>query len=151
MMITIIAKTFRAIYKQNRYIQCIYNFFFISWFSKFIDEYLLFQLYQGTLDRWTPHTKSRWVGSAVLLTAFILRIITKQVYWFDKSHKRSFLIIKWKSVKQKFLFILKCVNSQNYHIKCNMFIVGRLTGTWYKKVIMSFWTFTILIAMPLCL
>ncbi|PZC84432.1 protein RER1 isoform X1 [Helicoverpa armigera] len=39
------------------------------------------QVYQGTLDRWTPHTKFRWVGSFVLLLLFMLRIFTKQGWY----------------------------------------------------------------------
>ncbi|KOB70813.1 Rer1 protein [Operophtera brumata] len=41
----------------------------------------LSQVYQGTLDQWTPHMKSRWVGSAVLLAIFMLRIFTKQGWY----------------------------------------------------------------------
>lgn len=33
------------------------------------------QTYQGLLDKCTPHTKSRWVGTALLLVVFMLRIV----------------------------------------------------------------------------
>ena len=39
----------------------------------------VFQTYQIWLDRWTPHTASRWVFTAVLIAAFMLRIVLKQV------------------------------------------------------------------------
>lgn len=39
------------------------------------------QVYQSTLDRWTPHAKTRWVGSALVMAAFIIRIITKQGWY----------------------------------------------------------------------
>ncbi|KAI5637982.1 rer1 family domain-containing protein [Phthorimaea operculella] len=41
----------------------------------------LSQIYQGTLDKWTPHTRARWVGAAFLLVLFMLRIITKQGWY----------------------------------------------------------------------
>lgn len=37
------------------------------------------QIYQSALDRWTPHTKARWVASVVLLLVFLLRVFAKQV------------------------------------------------------------------------
>ncbi|XP_034840486.1 protein RER1 [Maniola hyperantus] len=39
------------------------------------------QIYQGLLDKWTPHIKSRWAGSIVLLAIFILRIFLKQGWY----------------------------------------------------------------------
>ncbi|OWR41679.1 putative rer1 protein isoform 2 [Danaus plexippus plexippus] len=41
----------------------------------------LSQIYQGLLDKWTPHTKSRWVASFLLLVIFILRIFLKQGWY----------------------------------------------------------------------
>ena len=38
-----------------------------------------FQTYQIWLDRWTPHTTSRWVFTVVLIVLFMLRIVLKQV------------------------------------------------------------------------
>ncbi len=37
------------------------------------------QTYQLWLDRWTPHTASRWVFTVVLIIGFMLRIVLKQV------------------------------------------------------------------------
>jgi len=37
------------------------------------------QTYQIWLDRWTPHTTSRWVFTVVLIVLFVLRIVLKQV------------------------------------------------------------------------
>ncbi|CAH0554845.1 unnamed protein product [Brassicogethes aeneus] len=39
------------------------------------------QIHQSTLDRWTPHHKARWIGSAVLLLIFGLRVFTKQGWY----------------------------------------------------------------------
>uniref|UniRef100_A0A6M2DD01 Protein RER1 n=1 Tax=Xenopsylla cheopis TaxID=163159 RepID=A0A6M2DD01_XENCH len=39
------------------------------------------QNYQALLDRWTPHTKGRWVGAFILIVAFIVRIITQQGWY----------------------------------------------------------------------
>ena len=39
------------------------------------------QTYQIWLDRWTPHTMSRWVFTVVLVMLFILRIVMKQGWY----------------------------------------------------------------------
>jgi hypothetical protein len=39
----------------------------------------LSQIYQSTLDRWTPHSRCRWFGTLALLLGFGIRIVTKQV------------------------------------------------------------------------
>lgn len=39
------------------------------------------QTYQIWLDRWTPHSTSRWVFTVVLVAAFMLRIILKQGWY----------------------------------------------------------------------
>ncbi|KAI8434972.1 hypothetical protein MSG28_003427 [Choristoneura fumiferana] len=38
----------------------------------------LSQIYQGTLDRWTPYARGRWIGTIILLAVFMLRIFAKQ-------------------------------------------------------------------------
>lgn len=38
-------------------------------------------MYQSTLDRWTPHTRMRWVGAAVLVLLFLLRIFINQGWY----------------------------------------------------------------------
>jgi len=44
------------------------------------------QTYQIWLDKWTPHTVSRWIFTTALIVAFLLRIVFKQVcnsfLWF---------------------------------------------------------------------
>jgi len=37
------------------------------------------QTYQIWLDKWTPHTVSRWIFTVALIVAFLLRIVLKQV------------------------------------------------------------------------
>ncbi|EFA10599.2 protein RER1 isoform X2 [Tribolium castaneum] len=39
------------------------------------------QIYQSTLDRWTPHTRFRWLGTLALLLGFGLRVVTKQGWY----------------------------------------------------------------------
>jgi hypothetical protein len=39
------------------------------------------QTYQIWLDRWTPHTASRWVFTVVLVCGFILRVVLKQGWY----------------------------------------------------------------------
>lgn len=39
------------------------------------------QTYQIWLDRWTPHTTSRWVFTVVLIILFVLRIVFKQGWY----------------------------------------------------------------------
>lgn len=39
------------------------------------------QTYQIWLDRWTPHTTSRWVFTVVLIVLFMLRIVLKQGWY----------------------------------------------------------------------
>ncbi|XP_050095415.1 protein RER1 [Anopheles aquasalis] len=39
------------------------------------------QLYQLQLDKWTPHTKVRWVAAFVLIGLFLLRVFTKQGWY----------------------------------------------------------------------
>jgi hypothetical protein len=39
------------------------------------------QTYQIWLDRWTPHTMSRWVFTVVLVLLFVLRIVMKQGWY----------------------------------------------------------------------
>ncbi|KAB0794589.1 hypothetical protein PPYR_11428 [Photinus pyralis] len=41
----------------------------------------LSQIYQGTLDSWTPYTKWRWLGTIVVLIVFGIRIFTKQGWY----------------------------------------------------------------------
>ncbi|XP_063921201.1 protein RER1-like isoform X2 [Zophobas morio] len=41
----------------------------------------LSQIYQSTLDRWTPHTRCRWFGTLALLLGFGIRIVTKQGWY----------------------------------------------------------------------
>jgi len=49
---------------------------FVSTFFKRIG-----QTYQVWLDRWTPHTISRWVFTVLLLAAFMLRIVLKKGWY----------------------------------------------------------------------
>jgi len=49
---------------------------FISTFFKRIG-----QTYQVWLDRWTPHTVSRWVFTVVLLALFMLRIVLEKGWY----------------------------------------------------------------------
>jgi hypothetical protein len=37
--------------------------------------------YQQILDKWTPHTVQRWIGTSVLLAIFVLRILTAQGWY----------------------------------------------------------------------
>lgn len=37
--------------------------------------------YQQTLDRWTPHMLSRWLGTTALLAVFMLRIVLAQGWY----------------------------------------------------------------------
>ncbi|XP_037951516.1 protein RER1 [Teleopsis dalmanni] len=39
------------------------------------------QMYQSTLDRWTPHAKLRWIGAGVLVLLFLLRIFVYQGWY----------------------------------------------------------------------
>ncbi|XP_050667129.1 protein RER1 [Leptidea sinapis] len=39
------------------------------------------QIYQGLLDKWTPHMKSRWAAAIILLLAFVLRIFLMQGWY----------------------------------------------------------------------
>ncbi len=39
------------------------------------------QTYQLWLDRWTPHSTSRWVFTVALLIAFTIRVVLKQVIY----------------------------------------------------------------------
>merc|ERR1719323_2820952 len=39
------------------------------------------QTYQLMLDRWTPHTVSRWIFTIALIVAFLLRIVFKQGWY----------------------------------------------------------------------
>lgn len=39
------------------------------------------RLYQHYLDKWTPHTASRWVFTFALLVGFVLRIVMKQGWY----------------------------------------------------------------------
>lgn len=60
------------------------------------------QIYQSTLDRWTPHLRCRWSGTLVLLLGFAIRIIAKQVlillccssgtkeWWTGQYHGKKF-------------------------------------------------------------
>jgi hypothetical protein len=41
----------------------------------------LSQLYQTQLDKWTPHTKSRWLFAFVLIALFLIRVFTKQGWY----------------------------------------------------------------------
>lgn len=41
----------------------------------------LSQTYQSLLDKWTPHTKMRWVAAGALMLAFLLRIFLKQGWY----------------------------------------------------------------------
>jgi len=39
------------------------------------------QTYQVWLDRWTPHTMSRWIFTVAMIAAFLLRIVLKQGWY----------------------------------------------------------------------
>ena len=41
--------------------------------------YNILQTYQIWLDKWTPHTTSRWAFTIAVIVAFLLRIVLKQV------------------------------------------------------------------------
>ncbi|XP_017478771.1 PREDICTED: protein RER1 isoform X2 [Rhagoletis zephyria] len=41
----------------------------------------LSQMYQSTLDRWTPHTRMRWAGAILLILLFLLRIFIYQGWY----------------------------------------------------------------------
>jgi len=49
---------------------------FVSTFFKRVG-----QTYQIWLDRWTPHTMSRWIFTVVLVIVFLLRIVMKQGWY----------------------------------------------------------------------
>jgi len=49
---------------------------FVSTFFKRIG-----QTYQIWLDKWTPHTASRWIFTVVLIVVFMLRIVLKQGWY----------------------------------------------------------------------
>ena len=51
-----------------------------------------FQTYQIWLDKWTPHTASRWIFTVVLIVVFMLRIVLKQVRFliiFIENHHEN--------------------------------------------------------------
>ncbi|CAH4029604.1 protein RER1 [Pieris brassicae] len=39
------------------------------------------QIYQGLLDKWTPHSKSRWAVALLLILLFVLRVFLKQGWY----------------------------------------------------------------------
>ena len=71
------------LYIQHTYYKksclCLDKFFFLLIFFDYICINLSFQTFQIWLDRWTPHTMSRWVFTVVLVCLFGLRIFMKQV------------------------------------------------------------------------
>ena len=50
------------------------------------DTFPLPQLYQSYLDKSTPYTTYRWIGTAVLLALFFLRIVVAQGWYIGSSH-----------------------------------------------------------------
>lgn len=63
--------------------------------ARFVSPHFCFrpivQTYQLWLDRWTPHTASRWIFTFLLIVAFMLRILLKQVILDTSVWRRSFL------------------------------------------------------------
>lgn len=45
----------------------------------------LLQIYQSYLDKATPYTTYRWIGTAVLLTLFFIRILLAQGWYIGPS------------------------------------------------------------------
>lgn len=41
----------------------------------------LSQLHQTQLDKWTPHTKTRWVFAFIFIALFLIRVFTKQGWY----------------------------------------------------------------------
>lgn len=39
------------------------------------------QIYQGLLDKWTPHTKVRWAAAGGLVFLFLLRVFLSQGWY----------------------------------------------------------------------
>lgn len=39
------------------------------------------QTYQSLLDKWTPHTRLRWLAAALLILTFLLRVFLKQGWY----------------------------------------------------------------------
>ena len=50
---------------------------------------LLFQIYQTYLDKSTPFTAYRWLGTGSLLVIFFLRIFIEQGWYIGSSHTYS--------------------------------------------------------------
>lgn len=49
-------------------------------YSYFIRAFIL-QIYQGLLDKWTPHTKVRWGSAGLLVILFLLRVFLCQGWY----------------------------------------------------------------------
>ena len=50
-----------------------------SYYNLYYVPIINLQTYQIWLDKWTPHTVSRWAFTIALVVAFLLRIVLKQV------------------------------------------------------------------------
>ena len=50
-----------------------------SYYNLYYVPTINLQTYQIWLDKWTPHTVSRWAFTIALVVAFLLRIVLKQV------------------------------------------------------------------------
>ena len=86
------------------------EFFFLLIFFDYICINLSFQTFQIWLDRWTPHTMSRWVFTVVLVCLFGLRIFMKQVrkkkmiiflarlyQYLERMLPTTYLITHWRN------------------------------------------------------
>lgn len=49
----------------------------------------MFQIYQTYLDKSTPFTAYRWIGTGSLLVIFFLRIFLEQGWYIGASHEYS--------------------------------------------------------------
>ena len=46
---------------------------------------MLYQMYQSYLDKCTPYTAYRWIGTGILLSLFFVRILLAQGWYIGKS------------------------------------------------------------------
>ncbi|RZB54419.1 RER1, partial [Asbolus verrucosus] len=92
-------------------------------------------IYQSTLDRWTPHSRCRWLGTLALLLGFGIRIVAKQ--WYQGVVDRT---VPWQKTRWLSAFLLILVFMARVLYAQGWYIVTYALGIYHLNLFIAFLT-----------
>ena len=63
---------------------------------------MIYQIYQSYLDKCTPYTAYRWIGTGVLLGLFFVRILMAQGWYIGSSPLAILTVYLWSPMLSLF-------------------------------------------------